>query len=168
MLSAKLANELCLQVNREYQAAYLYFSMAVYADSKNMDGFANWMKIQSQEEISHGMKIYNYLKDMGAKIELFPLPKPQTDFSSFRDLLEVTLKSEQEIAEHLNRIAAQSLDERDMITYSFLEWFLKEQIEEISHSTSVLEKVKLVGEEAHGLLLINSELKQRKPEAEEK
>ncbi len=164
MLSKKIAAELNAQINREFQAAYLYLAMAIYSDEHNMDGFSNWMKIQSQEELTHGMKIYSYLRDLGEKADLQPIEKPKSDFKSFEELLELTLANEKEVTKQLNAIASHAMEEGDMITYSFLEWFLKEQIEELALSSSVLQKVKLVKNDPNGLLLINAELKQRRPE----
>ena len=164
MMSPNLAKELSIQINREFQAAYKYFGMAAYADSLNFDGFANWMKVQAQEELSHGAKIYKYLVDMSQPIELLPISAPTISYKSLEDMLEATVESEKVIAENFNRMVSLAMEEKDMVTYSFLEWFLMEQIEEISHSTSILEKVRLVGKDGTGLLLIDRELKTRAPE----
>lgn len=163
-MSSNLAKELSIQINREFQAAYKYFGMATYSDSLNFDGFSNWMKVQAQEELSHGAKIYKYLVDMSQPIELLPITAPVVTYKSLQDMLEHTVTSEKVIAENFNRMVGIAMEEKDMVTYSFLEWFLMEQIEEIAHSTSILEKVKLVGNDGTGLLMIDKELKQRKVE----
>lgn len=161
MLSDSLQNELNLQINRELESAYIYFSMAADLELRSLDGFAHWMKTQAQEEVAHAMKIYQYLIDQGAKVTLLALPQPQTEFSSPLEVFEKALEHEKKIADSLNSLSDLAMKERDNTTYSFLEWFLTEQVEEISTASGIVDKVRMVGDNGHGLLMLDSELGKR-------
>lgn len=165
MLSDKIVAALNEQINYEFYSSYVYFGMAAYCDSKSLDGFASWFKIQAQEEVTHGMKIYQYLMDLGAKVELKKIAAPSTEFNSFEELFQKAVENEKNLAKVLNGIANLALEEKDQMTYQFLKWFLDEQVEEIALTTSVLDKIKLVGDNGNGIFILNEELGRRKPEA---
>ena len=167
MLSEKIVAALNKQINYEFYAAYVYFGMAAYCDAKSMDGFASWFKIQAEEEVAHGMKIYQYLMDLGAPVELTSVDGPETNFASFEELFEKAVENEKELARVLNGIANLALEEKDQMTYQFLKWFLDEQVEEIALTSGVLDKVRLVGDNGNGIFILNEELGKRKPDAGE-
>lgn len=161
MLTKEVATALNQQINNEFQAAYLYLAMSSYCESRNLSGMAHWLRMQSQEELTHGMKIYTYLHDMEQKAELLSLPQPYKDFKSLVEVFEKALESEKKVASDLSNIATLAMEKKDQITYSFLKWFLDEQVEEISTVGSILEKVKLIGDNGHGILMLDNELKGR-------
>ncbi len=68
MLSKKMVKSLNYQINRELYSAYLYLSMASYADAEGLNGFANWFKIQAKEEEFHAEKMYNYVNQQGERV----------------------------------------------------------------------------------------------------
>lgn len=72
----------------ELQSAYLYLAMSAYCDTKNFNGFAHWLKKQSEEEHSHAMKFYQHLLERGAEIELKPLGAPEKEYGSFLSFFE--------------------------------------------------------------------------------
>lgn len=161
MISKKLEVALNEQVNREMQAAYSYFAMAVYCDSRSLDGFSNWMKIQAQEEMAHAMKLYNYLNDVDATITLEAVPRPEQSFQSLLDVFKLALKNEEDFGRLYNEISSLALEERDNTTYNFLKWFLDEQVEEVSMVKTVLDKLKLIGESGNGIFMLNDEFAKR-------
>lgn len=161
MLSDKIKDALNNQIKLEFAAAYAYFAKAAYCDAQSMDGFAHWMKVQAHEEIQHGMKIYNYLNDLDAVVDLQSIGKPKQDFSSFEEVFEDMLKGEKDLATQLNALASLALEEKDQITYGFLKWFLDEQVEEISLTSEMVDKIKLVGDNGNGLFILNEEMKKR-------
>jgi len=161
MLSEKMIQALNKQINYEFAAAYSYFAKAAYCDLHSMDGFSHWMRVQAHEEIQHGMKIYNYLNDLGAPVVLQEVQRPFQEFTSFEEVFEDMLKSETDLAKVLNELASIALEERDQITYGFLKWFLDEQVEEIALTSSMVDKIKLVGGSGNGLFILNEEMKKR-------
>ena len=163
MLNDKLTQMLNDQLNFELESAYVYFAMAAYMDHESLDGFASWMKVQAQEEIEHAMRIYNYLNDRGARVVLAAHKQPKGDFNSILDVFENALKHEILLSERLNELAGVALDSKDNTTYSFLEWFLTEQVEEVSTVQTICDKVRLIGDNGYGLLQFSDELGARKP-----
>lgn len=164
MLLKEVSEALNQQINNEFQAAYLYLSMSSYCEDRNLSGVAHWLRMQSQEELTHGMKIYNYLNDMESNAKMLAIPQPKTEFKSIIEVFEEALASEKKVASDLSAIASLAMEKKDQLTYSFLKWFLDEQIEEISSVGGILEKVKLIGDNGHGILMLDSELGGRKAE----
>lgn len=167
MLSDKLTKELNIQIGRELESAYLYFAMAGYCKSISMDGFEHWMLLQAQEEMAHAMKIYRFINDRGGRVLPPALPQPRSNFNSLQEMFETALINEQDLDQKLNLLASSALAEKDNTTYTFLEWFLTEQVEEVSSCTTILDKIKLIGNAGYGLLMLNDELAKRQPEPEE-
>ncbi len=161
MLSEKIKSELNQQINREFSSCYKYLAAAAYCDSNDMSGFAHWFKLQAQEEIQHGMKIYNYLDDMGGDVELLPIEKPKAKFANFEEVFQSAVDCEKALAQNFNDLASLAQAENDQITHSFLKWFLDEQIEEIALTSSILAKIKLIGNETGSLYLLDQELGKR-------
>ena len=82
MINKKVEDALNLQMNREFYNARLYLSMAAYFHSINMKGAAQWMELQSQEETGHAMRLYNHLKERGARILLTAVKTPPTQWDN--------------------------------------------------------------------------------------
>lgn len=157
-MDKKLAQELNKQINIEMQSAYLYFAMAVYVDGLSLDGCARWFRLQAQEELGHAQKIYQYLMDTGQPVKLLAIDEPKQNFKTLRQTFEVALGQEEELATRFNKLAEMSLDSKDNATYSFLKWFLDEQVEEISSCRTIVEKLKLIGDSGGGLFMLSKEL----------
>ncbi len=161
MLTGKLKDELNRQLNIELQASYLYISMAAYLDSKSLNGFAHWMKVQAHEEILHALKFYRYLLDSGSSVEMLPLPQPRTAFKSVLETFELALENEKQLQDKFNQLTALAMGEKDNTTCNFLQWFLSEQVEEIAVCASIVDKLRLIGDNGYGLLMLNNELAAR-------
>ncbi len=164
MLSDTLHTKLNEQLNFELESAYVYFSMAAYMDSVSLDGFASWMKLQAQEEIGHAMRIYNYINDRGKAAVMLALPQPPTKFKSVLEVFKTALGHEEKLATKLNTLSQEALSEKDNTTYTFLEWFLTEQVEEVSTVSTICDKLEMIGDNGYGVLMLSNELGQRKPE----
>lgn len=166
MLKPKIQTELNAQLNREFDAAYQYFGMSAYCESKNLDGFAHWLKVQAQEELEHAMKIYKYMLDRDAQIQLASVPEAPATFGSIQEVFEKALQNEQKYGEIFEELSRLATEEHDNTTVHFLNWFLEEQVEEVAICSNILEKVKMIGSDGNGLLLLNEDLK-RRPQSEE-
>lgn len=158
MLSEKIVDALNGQLNKELYSAYLYLSMSAHSTFIGLKGFANWFMVQYQEEMVHAMKIYNYINDQGAKVKLMNIEEPPSDFESPLDMFEKTLEHEKFITKSINELADLVLDEKDHATYMFLQWFINEQIEEESNDVDIINKLKLIGNDGNGLLMLDKEL----------
>jgi ferritin len=148
MLSEKIQKALNGQLVAELYSAYLYLSMAAYFDAEKLPGFANWMRVQTQEEVSHGMKLYFYVNEQGGRVVLGPIEGPATAWDSPVAAFEHVLAHEQKVTALINELVKLAVEEKDQATADFLQWFVEEQVEEEESAEAVLQKVKGAGAEA--------------------
>ena len=158
MLSKRMQEALNAQINAEYYSSYLYLAMAAHAEAINLKGFANWFRVQNQEEMVHVMKFFAYVLDRRGQVKLTAIEGPPTSWASPLEMFEATLKHEQHVTSLINALLDAARDERDNATYSMLEWFITEQVEEESMADEVVQKLKLIGNEASGLYLLDRDL----------
>ncbi len=161
MISERMANELNKQINAELYSSYLYLSMSAYFDNSGYKGFATWMRTQAEEEYAHAMKFYDYMLDVGGKIELDKIEKPQTDWESPFEIFEAARKHELYITKLINDLVTVANQENDYATNIFLQWFVTEQIEEVSTVTDILDKFKMIGESKESYYFLDKELGER-------
>ncbi len=161
MLPKKMEEALNAQLNAEAYSAYLYMSMAAYFDALNLTGFANWMKIQAQEELFHAQKFYDYINERGGRVIMETIAKPETEWESTLAVIEYTYRHEQKVTSLINDLVELSRLEKDNATYNFLQWFVSEQVEEEASVDAVLQKLKLVGDFGPGIFMVDQEMAQR-------
>lgn len=161
MISEKMEKALNEQINKELYSEYLYLSMQAYFERLNLTGFTNWMTVQVQEEHAHAMGMFNYLHERGGKVELLAIDKPQTDWKSPVEVFEHVLEHEQYVTSLINGLLDVAEEEKDRAALSFLDWYLKEQVEEENTVGNVLAKLKLIGDDKHALLLLDKDLEAR-------
>jgi len=149
------------QLNAEMYSGYLYLSMAAYFEETDLGGFANWMRVQAQEELSHGMKFYEYLVQRGVRVRLSEIEKPQFSWESPVDVFEHVLSHEKIVSGMINDLVDLAIEEKDHPTNNFLQWFVAEQVEEEESAVDALGKVKLASEASNGLFLLDSEFGNR-------
>ena len=166
MLNEKIQKEMNNQLQRELESAYIYLSMAAYFDSLTLPGFAQWMKIQFQEEQAHGLKFYDFINDRGARVTLQPIGQPPVKFQSTLDAFEKAFAHEQKITGHINDLYALATEEKDYASQMFLQWFVDEQVEEEKNANDIVDMLKMIGDNAHALLMLDRELGQRQPPTE--
>ena len=165
MLTEKMQTALNAQLNAELYSSYLYLSMNAYFKSVNLDGFANWMHYQAQEELEHAMKFYDYVLQRGGKVQLQEIEAPPTEWGSPLAVFEATLEHEQKVTGLINGLVDIAHEEHDHATNIFLQWFVSEQVEEEESVGGVLEQLKLMGDAKGGLFMIDRELAKRSPSA---
>jgi ferritin len=161
VLSEKMVDALNKQINRELYSAYLYLSMSAYNTFKGLKGFANWFMVQYQEEMTHTMKIYDYVNDQGGQVKLMTVAEPPTEFGSPLEMFEKTLEHEKFVTKCINDLVDLAIERKDHATRIFLQWFVTEQIEEEANDNEIITKLKLVGKEGNGLFMIDKELAAR-------
>jgi ferritin len=161
MLSDKMQEALNDQLNWEIYSSYLYLAMQAYFQSKSLTGFANWMQVQTQEELTHAMKFYGFISERGGRINLKLIEAPPGEWESPLAVFEAGYQHEQLVTGLINKLVDLSLAESDHATNTFLQWFVSEQVEEEDNASTVIERIKLVGEAPGGLFLLDQELGQR-------
>jgi len=161
MISEKIQEALNGQINAELYSAYLYLSMEAYFQSQNLPGFASWMRVQTQEELTHAIKIYDFLNERGGRVILKSITEPQAEWQSPLAAFEAAYKHEQKVTGLINDLVNLALDEKDHATNSFLQWFVNEQVEEESSADEVVQKIKMVDKAPGAMFMIDKELGQR-------
>lgn len=167
MLSQKMQEALNEQVNAELYSAYLYLSMSAHCADINLDGFAHWLRMQYQEETSHGLKIFDFVVDRGARVALKPIEGPPSEWESPLAVFQAVLDHERHVTSLINKLVDLSIAESDHATNGFLQWFVAEQVEEEATADDILQKLKLMANAPGGLFMLDRELAQRPAAAAE-
>ena len=158
MLTEKMAEALNVQMNKEMYSGYLYMAMSAACTSLGFNGFANWFMVQHQEEMAHAMKFYDYIHRQGNRVELMAIDQPQTEFDSPLTMFDKTLTHEKFVTGLIQGLVDLAGEENDSTTKDFLQWFVKEQVEEEETANSLLEKVKSAGDNKESLMSVDKEL----------
>ncbi len=161
MLSEKMQKELNKQINAEMYSAYLYLAMSAYFEDQNLSGFANWMNVQAQEEMTHAMKIYRYIFERGGRAYLQPIDGPPTDWDDAVKVAEEVYAHEQKVTKMIHDLVNLAREEKDHGTDNMLQWFVSEQVEEEANADELLQQLKMVGGKGQGLLMLDRELGRR-------
>lgn len=164
MLSKKMEKALNVQLNAEFESAYIYLALAAYFEDKNLDGFGHWMQAQAQEEVGHAMKFYNYILSRGGRVHLGAIDAPRDDWDSPLKGFTSAYKHEQKITGKINDLVELASKENDTATHQFLMWFVEEQVEEEDSVGKIVARLEMAGDSPSGLLFMDSELGSRGPE----
>lgn len=155
MIKQKILDAINEQIKWELYSAYLYLSMSAWYDSIGLRGFANWERVQAMEEQEHAMKFYDYVLSRGGVIELQTIDAPPSSWESPEKAFEFQYEHEQSVTAKIDNLVKIALSENDHATYDMLLWFVVEQVEEEDNARSILDKLKMVGnEEGKGLLFM--------------
>lgn len=149
------------QINAEFHSAYLYLSMSAYLLSEGLAGYANWMRIQYQEELTHATRFFDYVNERNGVVKLTPIEEVQVEFSGVVDVFERTLIHEQIVTGLIDRLMDIAIKESDHATKSFLQWFVDEQVEEEANVEQILHNLKLIKGEGQGMLMMDREMQTR-------
>ncbi len=161
MISKKIEEALNGQVNAEMYSAYLYLSMESYFRSLNLSGFAGWMRAQTQEEMMHAMKLYDFINEHGGRVTLKAIEGPPTKWESPLAVFEATYKHEQKVTGLINKLVDSAIEQKDQAANTFLQWFVKEQVEEESSVDKVVQKLKMADRNPQAMSTLDRELGQR-------
>lgn len=158
MLSKKNFTALNKHMNTELYSAYLYLNMSAAANAMGFKGVANWFSVQYQEEMVHFMKFYTYLNSQGEQAQVGQMAAPPNQFKGLLPMFEETLKHEQYITACINELTELAVKEKDHASQIFLQWFVTEQIEEEENDREIIGKLKLIGDNGYGLLMLDGDL----------
>lgn len=159
MISKKLQDAINKQITAEMWSANLYLSMSYFFAKEGYEGFAHWMKQQSQEEMGHAYKLADYLIEREGTVLIDKLDVVPTGWGSPLEVFEHTFTHEQHVSKMIDELVDLAAKEKDKATENFLTWFVDEQVEEEATSRSIVKKIKLAG--AAGLYFVNTELGNR-------
>ena len=164
MLSQTMQDALNNQVAMEFASEHVYLSMAAYFERESLPGFASWMRIQSSEEHTHAMKIYDFINDRDGKVMLQGLPQPPVDFASPQEAFEKAYGHEQKVSASINTIYGMAIKESDYASQVMLEWFVNEQVEEEKNAKQIVDQLNRIGNDGGAMLMLDREMAARVPE----
>ncbi len=163
MFSKTMEKALNEQIVREVYSSHLYLAMASYYHSINLNGFANWMRVQAEEEMMHAMKFFDYIIDRGGRALIGEIKAAPSEWERPLAAFEDALSHEKLITQAINELADIAMEEKDHATMNLLNWFIDEQVEEEATTDEIVERLKLVADSNSGLFMMDTELKGRQP-----
>ncbi len=146
------------QINTELFSSYLYLSMSAYFEFKDLPGMASWMRVQAEEEVGHATKFLDFVKERRGRVILTGIGSPKTDWASPLDVFEDAFKHECGISARIDSLVDIATAEKDHATATFLQWFITEQVEEEATADAIVAKLKMIGDDSVGLLMLDQEL----------
>lgn len=165
-LSEKIHQALNEQIAREFQAHFLYRSIAMDLYDKGYEGFAAWMEQHATEEYGHAQRIIDFLRENDARVVLPAVPKPQDSWPAVKEAVQAALGHEQKLTKDIHALHRLADEESDLATVSMLDWFVSEQVEEEHIVTRLLKRIALAGDSAVALVVLDAELKSGNPPVE--
>ena len=164
MLTQVMQDAINDQINNELFSSYSYLSMAAWCQHQQFTGCAHWMRLQSEEEKIHALKLYDFLLARNSRVVLKPIAQPETEFSSVAQVFENALAQEQRVTAQIDNLYELAFQEKAFAALVELEWFITEQVEEEKTAREVVHKFHLVQNDPASLLDLDRELAQRQPE----
>ncbi len=146
------------QINAELGASYSYLAMSAFCARQAFNGCAHWLRLQSQEEYGHAMKLYDFLIARDGTVELKAMAEPRATYESIAAVFESALLQEQEVSRQIDSLYELAFKERSYAAFVELQWFLTEQVEEEKSAREIVAKFRLVGNDPSSLLDLDREL----------
>lgn len=146
------------QINSELSASYTYLAMSAYCENQKFTGAARWLRLQSQEEHMHAMKLFDLVLARDCRVQLIAIDQPKSDFGSLAEVFERALEQEQEVSRQIDALYETAFTEKAFAAVAELQWFLTEQVEEEKTAREIVAKFKLVGSDPASLLDLDREL----------
>lgn len=157
-ISEKMTNAFNGQIQAEFQSAYLYLSMAAWFEEQNLGGFAHWMRKQYNEEVEHAMKMFDFVIERGGRAELMAIEAPQKDWKDGKAAFHQTYEHEQAVTSLIYKLVDAAVSEKDLASVEFLNWFVKEQVEEEATASAILARLEMIDDCMPGLIGLDREL----------
>jgi ferritin len=167
-LTSEMADMLNEQMAKEAHAAQIYLSYGAWASSEGYGGVANFLFRHAQEERNHMMKILEYILQRGARVKVGPVAAAPPDPSGINDCFEKIFQHELDNTAAVYKVVRLSHDSGDWATLHFMQWFVKEQVEEETLAMNLLDKIKIAGgssANSEALFMLDKELAKEPDEA---
>jgi ferritin len=165
MLSKNVQQAINEQINAELSSSYSYLAMSIFCQRQNFIGSAHWLRVQSEEEYGHGMRLLDFLLARDGEAELKSVAKPDASFASIASVFEQAFEQEQQVSKKIDDLYELALKEKAFSALVELQWFINEQVEEEETAREIVGKFHLVKGDPAALLDIDRELGARVEEA---
>lgn len=164
MVTANVLEAVNEQINNELVSSYTYLAMSAQCTMQHFHGFAKWLRIQSQEEYGHAMKLLDFLLNRGGGAKLNAIPEPKVKFKTMQEVFEAALKQELEVSRRIDSLYELAQKEKAFALMVELQWFLTEQVEEEKQARDIVAKFNLIKNDPVALLEMDRDLGSRGPE----
>jgi bacterioferritin B len=145
IIKDKTVEAMNAQIASEFTASAQYIAIAVYFDEEGLPDLANFFYRQSLEEREHAMKFVHFMLEAGARPTIPPVPELRNEFSSAADAVGFALEQEKHVTRQINNLVSVAQAEGDHTSHNFLQWFVTEQVEEVSTMTALLQTINHAG-----------------------
>jgi ferritin len=162
MIGQAMQDAMNEQINKELFSSYLYLSMAAYFEDKNLPGFANWMRVQAEEEREHGMKFFDFIQERGGRVLLKGIDAPKTDWSPSLEVAQEVAQHEAKVTASIYALYELALQEKDYPSQVMLQWFINEQVEEEKNAAEIVATLQLIEDRGTAVLMLDHQLAKRK------
>ena len=146
LISDKILAALNEQVGNEFSAMLQYVAIAAHFDRETLPLLSAHFEKQAEEENEHANKFVKFICDVGGRLEIPALPAPQATFKFAEDAVKLSLDQEKKVTAQVNHLVGMAKAESDYTTDQFLQWFVQEQLEEVSSMEDLLAIVQRAGE----------------------
>ncbi len=163
MFSETVQDAINEQINNELSASYSYLAMSAYCERQNFLGCAKWLRIQSQEEYGHGMRLLDFLLARAGTVKLKSITEPSGKYKSIAAVFEEALEQEQTVSTKIDKLYELALKEKAFAVLVQLQWFISEQVEEEKTAREIVAKFRLVKDDPSALLDLDRDLGSRAP-----
>ena len=161
MISKKMRDALNAQINAEFWSAYLYLSMSLDAENKGLKGIAHWFHKQYEEENEHAFKFIHYLQEQLSDVELKAVAKVQLKWESALGMFKDTLSHEKEVTKMIHKLFELAQEEKDYATAGFLQYFIREQVEEEANAQELIDAMSMVEGDKAAVFMFDGHLAKR-------
>ncbi|CBY80900.1 ferritin like protein 1 [Haemophilus influenzae F3031] len=158
MLNQIIINKLNDQINLEFYSSNVYLQMSAWCSKHGYEGAATFLLRHADEELEHMQKLFNYVSETSGMPILGKIDAPKHDYSSLREVFEITLEHEKLVTSKINELVEVTFESKDYSTFNFLQWYVAEQHEEEKLFSGIIDRFNLVGEDGKGLFFIDREL----------
>lgn len=146
------------QIGQEFTAAYFYLAASAYFDRKSLLGFSGWMRVQAREELGHAMRLFDFMNGRSAVVRLGQIPAAPTDFGATRSVFETALEQERRVSDLIHGLYDLAVQNHDHATQLELQWFVTEQVEEEKTIGTIVDQLRMAGDNEAAVLILDREL----------
>lgn len=161
MLSSTMQSALNAQINKEQYSSQLYLAMSAHLDGRKFKGFAHWLRIQSEEEAEHALKLVDFVMERCGVLELRPVAAPSGGFNGVIQLFEQALEHEKDNTASIHALFATAREENDYSSEIALHWYVTEQVREESVILAILDHLRAVGDQGGGIWYLDHRMSKR-------
>ncbi len=158
MLISKIQKALNKQVELEASSSQFYLAMASWAELNGLIGTSNFLYQHSEEERMHMLKLIKFINERGGTAIIPALAKPPLTYDSLKNVFQTLFEHELNVTDSINNVVDVCLSEKDYTTHNFMQWYVAEQLEEEALARTILDKLKMIGNDKGGLYMFDRDL----------